>query len=373
MLLLSLGLRRTALIVHGRDPLFDFNIYYAQARQLGRADFVLAERWFYPPFALIVFWPLSLLPLGLASGLWLALQGCLVLWLALSSARVLAELPRLPRYAATFGLTAASLPLVHCVRSGQISLLLLVVSAVGLARPGRLGPPALAAAAATKLYPAFFVLPHCVRLRPAYLRRFALWLVGLGALLPFALLPAGALRAVWHRTLAVVLQEQRPLFDEAQSLRALVERLWRSRSIFDEVARPLLFELPYSVVAVLLLLATLGILGMTVHRLRLLEPAHPISVAMTMISFTLLMDPGWSHYYVVLGYAQPVLLANARARSLPLALCAASFALSSLSLVAGLLRPELVPRIFELSTTTGSGLLVLAGLWWVAARQDPHS
>jgi hypothetical protein len=142
-------------------------------------------------------------------------------------------------------------------------------------------------------------------------RALRLWLGVLGILLPWSVLPETTFEAGRNRLLTVAAQRERPLFDEAQSAQALIGRLFQSRSIFDSTPTPLLFELPFSLVAVLRMLATCGIVGITAWRLRKAAPEDPRAIALVLTACALILDPGWSHYFVVLCYAQPVLLAAA--------------------------------------------------------------
>lgn len=365
------GALGTSESLHGRAPFFDFAIYHAQAAALSKSPFVLGDQWFYPPFALLVFRPFALLSLSAAQTLWLACQAGLVLALAAINLRTLELLPPVRRYGAALGFTLGGLPLAHCISAGQVSLLLLLLCIVGLARADRVGAAALATAASIKLYPFLFALPYLVRLRFSYLRDFALWFLGFSLVVPAALLPVPVIAALARRSLEVVSNSRRPVFDEAQSVRAVFDRLFSSGSIFDSVPAPLLFRLSPPIVAFLIALVTLAVVATTAHRLRSLEPKDPVSIAMTLTAFALIMDPGWAHYYVVLCYAQPVLLATVRGRGWPwrAALCASSFALSSLSLFAVLLEPALIDTIYRLNTIASAGMLALAGLWSAAAHR----
>ena len=368
-LVLITGVDGTGAVMHQRAPYFDLNIFQRQAQQLDRPPFLISEYWVYPPFALVVLRPLAWLTAGAAHACWLVLQAALALALAAAVARVLSPLPRLPRYAAAFGFVVSSLPLWHGIGAGQVSLLLTTLAIAGLASTGRSGPLLLAAAAAFKIYPLFFTMPYAVNLRADYLRRFALWLLLLSLLVPVALLPYESLAPLWQRAWAIITNQWRPIFDEAQSVRALLERLFHSGSIFYAPPRPQWFALPYPALAALITLCNTAIVAISALRLRRLEPSSPLAIALALVAMTLLIDLGWPHYFVVLCYAQPVLLAHARGSGRLLVLCGLSFALSSGPLIVALLRPELVPRILQLSVITLSAGCALLGLWSAARRE----
>jgi hypothetical protein len=76
-----------------------------------------------------------------------------------------------------------------------------------------------------------------------------------------------------------------------------------------------------------------------------------------------------AHYYVILPYAQAVLLANSRDRRL-LAACVVGFALSTaLSLATP--RSEVARLVLDAGALPLSGLVALLGLW--ALRPEPQS
>jgi hypothetical protein len=357
-------------ILHGRGPLFDFNIYYDQVRLLRLQPVVLLDRWYYPPFAAWLLWGFGWFSRETAQALWLALQGGLLLALVQSCASVLASLGPILRWVAAGSLTLASLPVIHGLSAGQVSLLIAVLSIRGLAGVGDVRW--LAAATAIKIYPVLYATGRLARGQLGFVARLAAWSAALGLVLPFSLMGPEAIALLWQRTYAVVRRSTGALSDDAQTVRAIVGRLFHARSLFDEVPQPLLFGLPEWFVVLLSVVVTVAIVVYSLLRLRGRDPGHPIAIATILVSLSMVVEPGWIHGFAALPYAHAVLLANARHRRVAACL-AASFGLSSLPLPVCLLWPQRVDDLYRFGITAAAAALALAGLWLIVGDATAYA
>jgi len=135
-----------------------------------------------PPFVAGLFYPLALLPYGIAQAVWLGLS---VAFLAASLALLWPELRRLERkWAAVFVLAAlASAPVFWSLLYGQLSMLLLLswVASYRFLKAGRQGPAGLVLAACL-IKPPLALVPALFLLTTGRWRAFASFATG-GALL----------------------------------------------------------------------------------------------------------------------------------------------------------------------------------------------
>lgn len=162
---------------YGDTPLHDYRaFFYPMGRQL-LTDPRPVEGFLYSPLAALLFVPLGLLPYAPSAWLWAALLLLATGWLAHQAYQAAGGQPRLG--ALGVGLTVASVPLLHDLKFGQVSVLI-VAALVASARcyaAERRGSAALwlALASAFKFYPALF-LSYFVFKRDV---RFVLLVLGL--------------------------------------------------------------------------------------------------------------------------------------------------------------------------------------------------
>ncbi|GAA2605749.1 hypothetical protein GCM10010399_40970 [Dactylosporangium fulvum] len=185
--------------------LSDLHIYYGAAETVNAGDPLygyVAENggpFTYPPFAVLLFRPLTLLPEGAVQLLWLALTCAAVVVIARSVGRGLGLGPL-----AVAGMACAllvSAPVQSNLRFGQVSIfivLLALVDAMGLL-PERYRGILVGVAAAIKLTPLLFVGYFLITGRYKDAARAAGAFVGCG-LLAAALLPADSW-AYWSGTM----------------------------------------------------------------------------------------------------------------------------------------------------------------------------
>jgi len=288
----------------GHTPLHDFHaFFYPMGRGLLDGAPPI-DGFLYTPLAALLFVPLGQLPYATAAGFWTALLLGLVAVLAGFSLRR-------DLIASCVGvvLSVASVPVLHDLRFGQVSLLIVValLACAAWYRRGRVWAAAacLAFAASLKLYPLLFVLYFVFR---RDLR--ALVATGVFLLLGLVIVPVVVLGVeptfAFYSNVAAQLDAR--FFDSiadinSQSLRSLVDRAAVSAAPAVHVA---LGAARYAICGALL---------MVTYRL-----SHRTDAAATQHAFTwqFLCTPffvatSWPHYFVYLPPLLAAILDEARA------------------------------------------------------------
>ncbi len=347
------------------SPLFtDFDVYRDQLLRFGSQEHAVSARWYYPPFAAVLLWPLRAAEPTARAGFWL-LQLALVAGLCRSCFRLLERLPRGPRLAAAVGFTLACYPVLCCLAWGQVGLLVTCLALRSLTSHRRsLGW--LGAAVAFKLYPLLFALGHVVRLELRVLMRLAAWVGLLGVLVPLLWLGPTTTLQLLGVALSVAARTRGPRFDIDQTLDGFLTRLVYMRSQFDAEPDGLWFSLPQPLALALTVSASVALVAYTLWRTRALPAHDPLAVAAVLLCTTLLIKPGWPHYWVVLPYAQAALLARAQ-RTRDLVSCALSVTCSALPL-ASLGMPSSLGLLQEWGLLTLAALSALFGITSTAAQ-----
>ncbi len=338
------------------------HVFWRQAVAMREPPIELAERWFYPPLAAVVLAPLGWLALDRALGVWTLANLACAAWLVALCARALGGWERRWRLLAAAGLVGLSLPVWHCVRWGQISLLLTVPALWALTTRHRLTAPLLGLAAGIKVYPLAWTAALLARRRWRRSVATVAWAVGLGALLPLVVLGRSA-GAFFERVLVA------PVGPEVTALggQALGPSLVRwfadgRHAGVPEDPAPLLFDLGQAGAAVLEVLGVVVLLVLLVRWLRredLDETWIPVAVV---VALALVLRPGWHHYFVAVPLAQACALGAARGRSATAWLAGFSVAVGAVPLV--LLRdvPFAYFHASQWGVTTVSALLALGAL-----------
>lgn len=357
---------------HQPGLLVDFGIYLDQVRGLQRAELYLAPHWLYPPLSAAALLGFGALSTGAARMIWAGLQLLACAWLALACTRQLPSLAKPLRYAAGVGLTVSSLPVLHCVKWGQLSLLVLLLCVFALERRDRIGAWLLGAAAGLKVYPLLYAAARLARgdwrfglhllaatlvfgvVVPALLLGPLLTLVMLGRVVELAHNELGAALSVSHHTLP-----------------ALIARCFAPASELAGARGPLLFALPAVVRAALAAACVLALIAVTWLRTRKLDVSHPLTLSSVLLCFSLIVRPGWVHYFVATPLALAVLLEHAHKRGLPLLCWVISFGCGSAGLLASLSNPELYWLVSRAGLVTWSALSALCGLWACCRGSEP--
>ena len=333
----------------------DFVLYYLpQVRQLYEAPGEVVYGWVYPPLLAMLLQGLKLFPDQTAALIWTGLNLALAGVLTGLCAR---RLPRGPvGVIGALALVSLSLPVLHALKWGQVSLLVVVLALVGLA-------------AAVKIYPAVFLALPLLR------RRWGEAASGLvsgavaGVLLPVLALGWSAAAPFYARILAV--QDVSVAGLGGQALSASMFRWFVDGRHIERVQRPLtddsplLFGLPGEpAVAVVLVFVIAGLAAWRVLDSRT-SRAH--GVALTVTAVALALPPGWHHYFVFLPFAQACAIGaqtggGAGRRWLIKGLALTSAALTAAPVLALTERPEVYFEYSRAGGTTLAALSVLVAL-----------
>lgn len=321
-----------SLLDHCPEPGCDFvHHYMPQARQLFTEPGDLVFGWVYPPLLALVLQPLRLLSDAAALDVWMNLQVVLVVVLLLQCRAALRGLGRAASWAGAFGLVALSLPVLHSVKWGQVSLAVGVGSIAALARPRCLAAPILGLLAGLKLYPILYlVLPWLRRDRRAVAAAVG-WALACGLVLPLLLVGPRTTESCFRAVLDVRMEEASYL--GGQALGPAIQRWFvtgRHVGLESAGTRPLVAALGDSraVAWALYVLPAAVVAGLTVLRLRRI--AAPASIgataataseagaatrhaaALLLVGTGLCLPPGWHHYFAFVPWALAVVLGHAR-------------------------------------------------------------
>jgi hypothetical protein len=373
LLLISVrGLDRSlGALDHQPGLLVDFGIYLEQVRGLYRAPFHLQPHWLYPPLSAAVLLGFAPLSNAAARAIWGGLQLLCCAWLAAACARQLPSLPKPLRYAAGFGLTVSSLPVLHCVKWGQLSLLVLLLSVLALERKSKLSAWPLGAAAAVKVYPLLYAMARLARGDWRFGLRLALATCVLGVGVPLLLLGPLVTLVMWARVYQLASSELGGALSVShQTLSALIERCFAPIGELDGARGPLLFALPDAPRACIRWGSQLALVAATLYRTRKLDVFHPLTYSSVLLCVTLLVRPGWVHYFVAVPLALAVLLEHAEQRRLPLLWWTLGFLCSSAGVLASLAKPEWYWVVSRAGLVPLSALATCFGLWACAVRLD---
>jgi hypothetical protein len=356
---------------HQPGLLVDFGIYLEQVRALYREPFRLQPHWLYPPLSAALLLGFALLSNATARVVWGGLELLCCAWLALACARQLPSLPKPLRYAAGFGLTAGSLPVLHCVKWGQLSLLVLLLSVLALERQSKSSAWLLGAAAALKVYPLLYAIGRFARGDWRFGLRLALATCVLGVGVPLLLLGPLVTLLMLARVYQLSLNEWGGALSVSHhTLSALIERCFAARGELAGARGPLLLALPNGLRACVSWGCRLALICFTLYRTRKLNVCHPLAYCSVLLCVTLLVRPGWVHYFVVMPLALAVLLEHSEQRSLPLACWTLGFSCSSVGLFVSLANPEWYWVVIRAGLVPLSALATCFGLWACAARSD---
>ncbi|MBQ1047327.1 DUF2029 domain-containing protein [Micromonospora sp. C51] len=363
-----------ALVLRRPDRLSDLHIYHGALTDLraGRPLYGYVAPnggpFTYPPFAALVLWPITTVPLGVVEALWLAATCAAVVAIAVPVGRALAEgrtaVPS--RGAAGNRMTASAsvsiaavatvlmiaAPVQSNLRFGQVSIFIVLMALLdGMAPPSRMRGVLIGVAAAIKLTPLLFVLYFlaCGRYRDA-VRALAAF-VGCAAL-ALAVLPAESL-TYWAGTVTQTSRIGNLASLGNQSVHGMLLRIG-----MDEGSLPLVWA---ALVAVICALALLRARALS----RLGRPGH---AAVLVGCATVAASPvSWTHHQVWTVLAAMLLVgAVGVARRVAGALLLASMVLSLGVVLAPVSMRPGVQFLFENARAIGTVALCVAGFGAVA-------
>jgi len=357
---------------HCRLIACDFQVFYAQAGLLFEEPLVILPNWLYPPAAALLFALFLPLPYGVAAAVWSVINLVLCAVLVGLCARALRSLGRGTGWAVALALTTLSLPVVHSVKWGQISLLLCVGVIVALLVRSSLAGGLLGLLAGLKIYPLAYLLAPLARRQWRTVTMTAASAIALGALVPMALLGAGPTATFFRNTLAASL---RPSAGEwaagyssawwgGQGIEPLLVRWFRDGGHVGLIERApaLWFSLPPSVVTAVSILLALGILVSTYRVLVYRNADRLHASALVLVAVTLVVRPAWHHYFAFLPFAQAVVVGDASASRWAKALAVSSWAVAAIPVVLLGDAPRLYYHYSQWGGTTVAALLVWVSL-----------
>jgi hypothetical protein len=382
------GRHALARMDHVPGLLVDFGIYHDQVRRLLAPQASLSPHWLYPPLSALLLLGFGPLSGDVARPLWAGIQVLLCVWLMVQCAGRMPGLPRSQRWACALGLVTASLPVAHCVKWGQLSVLVAMLSLIGLRRTGWSGALLLGSAVALKFYPAAYALAPLSLARFSWVLKLMAAVLMLGIGLPAVAFGPEVAGMLLGRALGSATTLASDTSGAYQTLAALLGK-W-----FGTVGDgPLLFAWPPQLLAAASSCAGAACLIVTLvvcrrrsgsqaltasEQLRAQVPIVPRSdqpidvadVVSIMLCGALLLRPAWMHYFVMLPVGHAILLERSRGRRTQQALLTGSFALSAGSLSACLYEPALFAIVQQTGLLTLSGLLCLTGLWFCERDRD---
>ncbi|GIJ24161.1 hypothetical protein Vlu01_47850 [Micromonospora lutea] len=378
MLLLWVGftvaaLVSVALVLRRPDGLSDLHIYHGALTDLraGRPLYGYVAPnggpFTYPPFAALVLWPITTIPLGVVEVLWLAATCAAVIAIAVPVGRSLAAgrvaAPDRGRagahptsayvsIAAVAAVLMVTAPVQSNLRFGQVSIFIVLMALLdGVAPPSRVRGVLVGVAAAIKLTPLLFVLYFliCGRYRDA--ARAVAAFVACGAL-ALAVLPAESL-TYWAGTVTQTSRIGNLASLGNQSVHGMLLRLG-----MDEEALPMVWAALVVVICALALRRARALF-------RLGRPGH---AAVLVGCATVAASPvSWTHHQVWTVLAAMLLVgAVGVTRRVAGALLLTSMVLSLGVVLAPVSMRPGVQFLFENARAIGTVVLCLAGFGAVA-------
>ncbi|MDG4798087.1 glycosyltransferase 87 family protein [Micromonospora sp. WMMD1082] len=361
-----------ALVLRREDRLSDLHIYYGALADLraGRPLYEYAADnggpFTYPPFAALVLWPITAVPLGVAEALWLAATCAAVVAIAVPVGRTLAA-ARLPGHVSTVpsgrvgtpimvatvaAVLMVSAPVQSNLRFGQVSIFIVLMALLdGMGPPSRVRGLLVGVAAAIKLTPLLFVAYFLVSGRYRDAARASAAFVACGAL-ALVLLPAESL-TYWAGTVAQTSRIGNLASLGNQSVHGMLLRLG-----MDERSLPLVWAALVTVICGLALLRARGLVGQG-------RPGH---AAVLVGCATVAASPvSWTHHQVWTVLAAMLLVGAAGVtRRVAGAALLASMVLSLGVVLAPVSTRPGVQFLFENARVLGAGALCVAGFGAVA-------
>jgi hypothetical protein len=355
---------------HIQGTLVDLGIYLDQAHRLLAPTPTLAPHWLYPPASALMWLGFAPLNPWLARACWAAIEGLLCVWLAVHCVALMPSLARVQRVLCAIGLVLTSLPVAHCMKWGQLSVLITMLSVLGMQRAGWTGAALLGSAAALKLYPASYAAGYLARGQTRSVLQLMAAVFALGLVLPVLALGPQTSGMMIGRMLGTVTGIARMPSVDYQTLPILLAKWFGPRSALVEAPGPLLLSVPAWCLRALSIAAGTACVAITWtgirrHAGRPLDVADIVSV---ILCATLLLEPAWVHYFAVLPLGHAILIERSDGRPRSMMLLAASFLLSAGALSACLIEPACFAFVRRAGVITVSGLLCLVGLWLTQPR-----
>lgn len=349
--------------------------YLPQARLLFGDGLVFG--WVYPPLLGLILRPLTGLADTAALRVWMGLQCALAAVLVVQCRTLLAARGRWTSWALALALVVTSLPVVHNLKWGQVSVLVAVGAWAALRQRGRLAIVLLGFLGALKLYPLVYAAAPLLRRELRFVVRSVFFAIAIGVLLPALVLGIGTTLEYFGAALA-----WRPDITAYLGGQALWPSLgrWfvngRSTGLESDGSAALLVDLGiagatgFATVArwILVLTPSVALTWVTLRRLRRPGLSTDVAVATTLVTATLAVGPGWHHYFAFLPLVLAVCLRSDAPR--PRLLAIASWSITALPLVLLADAPRFYFHYSAWGGTTLAALLAGWALWTVPSDGD---
>jgi Glycosyltransferase family 87 len=368
-LVAHLGLQATiGSLDHSAGYFEDFRIYHLQARQIWIGATAVVEGWVYPPATILLFLPFAVLDRSAAYPWWAVVQAVFTACLLLRCAHYLQSYPRWQRYVFAAGLVLSSLPVVHCAKWGQLSVIVALLAVMGLETRGWRGALLLSLAISLKVYPVCGIAVYVLQRRWRDLAWVLVMVCVLSGLVPILALGFERTAVMWTACLENAWKLSRGSTLSSQALAVAIDKWFAPRGVVAGSPGPVLVALPafarFSLMGLLslALIAAAGALS-----LKRGDRSESLSAAAFVVCLAILLRPGWVHYFSVLPLGQALVL-NAATSRWALAWCAASWALCAIALIASLSFPPFFYVTEYFSVVTVAGICCLGALWLSASR-----
>ena len=280
----------------------DFQKHYLpQVEKLILKENGFVNGWFYPPLLAILLIPFHALPNPEIS--WSLFLGCLALALSYTSHKYSNGVFSL---FTVILLICISLPVIHCLKWGQISILIALGLIIALNTQGYFAGAVLGFLGAIKLYPLLFVLPFLLQKRHQELVAMIISFLLFAFAVPLLMMPLEQIVAYYENALMASQRIQQIAAGlGGQAIMPTASRWFEDGSYGERVMfGGLIADIP--------LVASLLPMGILMPSLWLLHkaPNSPYVPVLTLISLSLLLAPGWEHYFCFLPYCWLVLYSN---------------------------------------------------------------
>lgn len=285
----------------------DFQRHYLpQVEKLVLKENGFVNGWFYPPLLAILLIPFQTLPNPEIS--WSFFLVGFSVALAYTSHKYSKGVFSL---STVFLLVCISLPVIHCLKWGQISILIALGLIIVLNTQGYFAGFILGFLGAIKLYPLVFVLPFLLQKRHqefvAMIGSFLLFALAV----PLLMMPLEHVLAYYENTWTASQRIQQVAAGlGGQAITPAATRWFEDGSYGERVMfGGLIADIPF--------IASLLPLGILIPSLWMLHkaPKSPYVPVITLLSLSLVLAPGWEHYFCFLPYCWLVLYSNGSAYS----------------------------------------------------------
>lgn len=279
----------------------DFTRHYLpQAQYVLDGDGQLDHGWFYPPLLALILVPFTLFEQS--SLIW---TGCNLLAVAILTYQTWLFKPN--RLTALFitGLYMTSLPVLHALKWGQISLWISVLLLWFIQkREQKWAGMVLGFAGALKLYPLLFVLIDLLqrKVRPVALTITAFLVLGIG--LPYIFLNEQIYLYVYAVQRGQSMVSEMSNYSGGQALSSSLHRWFVSGSFIriEDSLEPVIFSMSLAKQ-----LGLVGFMGLSLHWFWIRWRIQSVSLGacfQLLIGLHLWIQPGWVHYFCWLPFVQ---------------------------------------------------------------------